>query len=86
MAWTEEEKEIREALNKIMKACGFSGESGTEGLFMVLQQAVGSVAEQWEDVVEQSHKDGLNYDINSWLACEIAKAAAQQIVGEAQPQ
>jgi hypothetical protein len=76
MTWTTEETEIRQALNTIMKACGFTGESGTEALFEVLDCAVTSVAEQWDEVVGQSHRDGLCYDVNAMLAREIAKAAS----------
>ena len=50
-------------------------------MFLILQQAIGSVEEQWDDVVGQSHEDGLCYDVNAWLACEIAKAATRHIAG-----
>ena len=33
MTWTTEEKQILEALNKIMAACSFSGESGPSVCF-----------------------------------------------------
>jgi hypothetical protein len=75
MTWTAEQKEIFDGLQKIMKACGLKGESGTELLFTILDRAVTSVAEQWDDVVGQSHRDGLCYDVNAWLA-GVAKAAA----------
>jgi hypothetical protein len=77
MAWTAEQEEIHVALNKIMKACGLDqSESSTEALFAILDNAVTSVAEQYDDVVGQSHRDGLCYDVNAWLAQEIAKAAS----------
>jgi hypothetical protein len=77
MPWTAEQEEIHAALNKIMKACGLDqSESSTEILFAILDRAVTSVAEQFDDVVGQSHRDGLCYNVNAWLASEIARAAA----------
>jgi hypothetical protein len=63
---------IRQALNQLMRACGLSGESGTEELFGVLQIAVQAVEEQWDDVVGQSHREGLCFDVNAFLAGRIA--------------
>jgi hypothetical protein len=76
MAWTVEEKQILEALNMMAKACGFSGDSGTEALFAVLERAVLSVGDQWDDVVEH-RDDGLFEDVNATLALGIAKAASE---------
>jgi hypothetical protein len=77
MPWTAEQEEIHAALNKVMKACGLdTSESSTERLFAILDHAVTAVAEQYDDVVEQSHGEGLCYDVNAWLASEIAKTAA----------
>jgi hypothetical protein len=63
---------IRQALNQLMRACGLSGDSGTEELFGVLQVAVQAVEEQWDDVVGQSHREGLCFDVNAFLAGRIA--------------
>jgi hypothetical protein len=77
MPWTAEQEEIHVALNKIMTACGLdTSESSTECLFTILAHAVTTVAEQYDNVVDQSHRNGLHCDINAWLAQEIAKAAA----------
>lgn len=81
MTWTQEQTEIWRGLNTIMKACGFDqSESSTEAFFEVLDTALTSVAEQWDEVVGQSHRDGLCYDVNAMLAQEIAKAAAREEV------
>jgi len=69
---TDREEAAHAALNQLMTAIGLSGESGTEALFDVLQNAVDDVAGEWH-VVEQSHKDGLCYDVNAMLAQAIAK-------------
>ena len=72
-----EEEQIYKGLNLIMKACGFQGESGTEALFAVLWNATDAVSENWDEVVGQSHRDGLCYDVNAWLAHMIASAVAR---------
>jgi hypothetical protein len=83
MTWTQEQTEIKRGLNTIMKACGFDqSESSTEAFFEILDSAVGSVAEQREAVVEESHRDGLCFDVNAMLAREIAKAAARRARAE----
>ena len=64
---------IRKALNQLMNACGFRGESGSETLFPVLLHAVEAVDAKWDNVVEQSHEDGLRYDVNALLADEFSK-------------
>jgi len=46
------EIEPRFALNDLMKACGLSGESGSETLFHVLSDAIDEA--DWS-IVEQSH-------------------------------
>ena len=56
-----------------MGACGFVGESGSERLFWVLRDAVQMVADEWH-IVEQSHKDGLCYNVNALLSDAIAEA------------
>jgi hypothetical protein len=69
-------EEIHKALNQLMTACGLSGESGTEKLFMVLSDAVKAAEVKW-GVVEQSHEEGLCYDVNALLADEMVKALAE---------
>ena len=71
---TETERKIDTALGALMGACGFMGESGTERMFWVLFEAVHTVAEKWEEVVEQSHKDGLFYNVNALLSDAIAES------------
>ncbi len=70
---TETNRKIHAALNTLMEACGFQGESGTEALFDALAMAVGSVENDWH-IVDQSHADGLCYDVNSMLANALVKA------------
>ena len=66
-------RKIDIALDALMGACGFVGESGSEGMFWVLRDAVQMVADEWH-VVEQSHKDGLCYNVNALLSDAIAEA------------
>ena len=66
-------RKIDNALDALMGACGFVGESGSERLFWVLRDAVQMVADEWH-VVEQSHKDGLCYNVNALLSDAIAEA------------
>ena len=69
---------IRKALNQLMNACGFRGESGSETLFPVLLHAVEAVDAKWDNVVEQSHEDGLRYDVNALLADELVRSLKQR--------
>jgi len=69
------ERKIDVALDALMGACGFVGESGTERLFCVLYEAVEHVADNW-DIVDQSHKDGLCYNVNAMLSSAIAEVLA----------
>jgi hypothetical protein len=73
MSVSDRNRRIKTALNDLMKACGYSGESGTEALFDVLFDAVHDVRENW-DIVEESHEDGLGFDVNSMLADHIEEA------------
>ena len=73
-----EGERIYKALNEIMSACGLSGESGMEKLFHILSKAIQDIEDEWDDVVEESHKEGLCYNVNAWLANEIAKAIRDQ--------
>ncbi len=76
MPWTQEQEKIHDALNQIGEACGLDkSESSTEALFAILERAMVVIGEQWDEVVGQSHRDGLCYDVCAWLAHEIAKAA-----------
>jgi hypothetical protein len=68
-----DEEKIHKALDQLMSACVFSGESGTEDLFEVLSEAIRSVQNKWDSVVGQSKRDGRGYDVNALLAEEIAK-------------
>jgi hypothetical protein len=74
--WTDKHEAIHAALNSLMKACGLdNSESATEVLFGILEDAVLNVADQWDEVVEQSHRDGLCYDVNALLAQAIDRAS-----------
>jgi hypothetical protein len=73
----ETEREINAALNALMAACGIAGESGMERMFWVLQEAVQTVADNW-DIVERSHEDGLCYDVNALLSDAIAVILQEQ--------
>jgi hypothetical protein len=73
---TETERKIDAALSALMHACGFKSESDTERLFWILFEAVMNVADQWDDTVERSHKEGLSYNVNALLSNEIAARLA----------
>jgi hypothetical protein len=63
---TNRQKAIRTALNQLQLACGLdNSESSTEELFDVLSKAVELV--DWK-IVENSHAEGLSYDVNCLLA------------------
>jgi hypothetical protein len=70
---TDVRDKIEIALDALMGACGFVGESGTERMFGVLFEAVQRVADEW-DVVRDSHEDGLCYNVNALLSDAIAEA------------
>jgi hypothetical protein len=59
--------EIMEALHSLMKACGLSGNSGSEALFDILKRAVSDVDAEWF-IVEASHLHGQCHDVNALLA------------------
>ena len=61
------ERDIREALNQLMRACGLYGEGGSEELREILSGAVGKL--DW-NAVEQSHREGLGYDV-TWPLTEV---------------
>lgn len=63
-----DKREIYTALNGLMAACGLSGESGAETLFNVLFEAIHGVD---EGIIEESHAEGLGYDVNTLLAERI---------------
>jgi hypothetical protein len=67
---TETNRKINTALNSVMTACGLVGESGTEILFDVLHEAIAGVHKEWW-IVEQSHNEGLGFDVNALLADQI---------------
>lgn len=69
--WTPLTQDIFDALNGLMAACGLQGESGTEELYSML----GSACEELdaEGVLEESHQQGLCYDMNAALAHKLAK-------------
>ena len=66
------ENAIRTAINQLMSACGLRGESGTEELFLILRDAVDEV--DW-GIVEESHREGLCFDVS----CLLAEAIEQQL-------
>jgi hypothetical protein len=66
-------RKIDIALDALMGACGFVGESGSEGMFWVLLEAVQNVADNWQ-IVRESHQDGLSYNVNALLSEAIAEA------------
>ena len=65
------DEKVYSALNQLMAACGLQGESGSEALLDLLEEAVGNVD---RDIIEQSHADGLCYDVN-WLLVEALTEA-----------
>lgn len=71
----ERSERIHTALNSLMKACNLQGESGTEKLFFILNEAIDDV--DW-NIVEQRHKDGLCYDVNCLLAEAIDNALGER--------
>jgi hypothetical protein len=81
---SERNEKIFKALNALMKTCGYSGESGTEAFFDMLFDAVHDVRENW-DVVEESHEDGLSFDVNSMLAYRIESYLEDQEAQAATP-
>jgi hypothetical protein len=70
--WTIQHAQLHTALNTLMDACGFTGETGTECMFEILEAAAQDVRDQWREV-EDSHKDGLCYDVNAMLAYALDK-------------
>jgi hypothetical protein len=76
MSPTPTNRAIHAALNQLMAACGLTGESGTERLFMnVLCPAIGQVEADW-DIVDDSHAQGLCFDVNAMLADAIEQQLA----------
>jgi len=71
-------EKIYEALNTLMETCGFSGEGGTEQLFAVLSEATQTLELGWDNVVGQSHRDGVGYNVNAWLANTMASILESQ--------
>jgi hypothetical protein len=66
------DRKIDVALDALLGACGFVGESGSERMFWVLFDAVHNVANNW-GIVEKSHDDGLCYNVNALLSDAIAE-------------
>jgi hypothetical protein len=58
----------RAALNALMKACGLSGESGTEQLYGLLSGIILEYDEQIRRTIRDSHDEGLCLDVNALLA------------------
>jgi hypothetical protein len=69
---TQTNRNINKALNALMKACGLSGESGTEELYEILFDVIHDYDRKVRETVEQSHADGLCYDVNALLADAIS--------------
>lgn len=69
--WTTLAKSLHYSLNELMAACGLSGESGTEELYDMLGRAVEEL--EIEGVLEDSHEQGLCYDMNAALAHKLEK-------------
>lgn len=70
---TKQNEEITKALDDLMTACGYKGESGTEWFFGALSTALDEVEENW-NIVIQSYEDGLCYNINALLADALENA------------
>jgi hypothetical protein len=68
-------RHIREAVQGLMTACRYQGESGSEKFAHMLERATSQI--DW-GVVEDSHKEGLAYDC-TWL---IAEAIVDDLVGQ----
>jgi hypothetical protein len=71
-------RNVFEALNMLMKACGLSDESDTEELYEILSDIIFETDREIRKTVKQSHKDGLCYDVNALLAGSIADAVVQR--------
>jgi hypothetical protein len=73
---TKRQEAIRAALCNLQGACGLdNSESSTEALFGILTQAIEQV--DW-DIVEESHAEGLCYDVNALLAEAIDSVASHE--------
>jgi hypothetical protein len=81
---TETNRKIHAALNGLMAACELQGESGTETLFGLLYDAVGNVSDEWH-IVDESHDEGLCYDVNCLLADAIEEALGHMDHDEPSP-
>jgi hypothetical protein len=67
------ERKVREALTQLQAALKLEGESGSEALYLILEDAIERV--DWS-IVERSHEEGLSFDV-SWLLTEaIIQATA----------
>jgi hypothetical protein len=62
------ERNIYDALNALMRACGLSGESGTEQLYGLLSGIILEYDEQIRRTIRDSHDEGLCLDVNALLA------------------
>jgi chemotaxis regulatin CheY-phosphate phosphatase CheZ len=74
---TQTNRDIKKALNALMKACGLSGESGTEQLYEILSGIVLERDLEIRATVEESHANGLCYDVNALLADAVAEVLSQ---------
>jgi len=65
---------IYAAVNNLIKVCGFGpGESGTEEFYYALRDVIYDL----EGTIEESHKEGLCYDMCAAIAGELAKRIQQ---------
>jgi len=66
---------LYDALNQVIKLCGLQGESGTEEFYYMLRD----ILEDLDGTIEQSHDEGLCYDMCAAIAGELAKRCQDQI-------
>jgi hypothetical protein len=67
-AWPERRVALYRVLNAMCDVIGYTGETGTEALFLDLEKAVKAVRKGWRGTVARSHRIGLAYDVNALLA------------------
>ncbi len=59
---------LDKAVENLATACGFDkSESASEAFYELLREAVNNL----DGVIEQSHKEGLCYDMTHALSCEL---------------
>lgn len=75
--WSPLARNIKEALDALMKACNLAGESGTEILFEMLERAIGEL--EAEQVMQNSHAEGLCFDMNAAMALKLEQYITEEV-------